>query len=271
MLAAKVRLFLEQIDLSCLSIVPGTKRTEFGGVSQKQGARRVRPPADARRQGPLSFYFSCLSIIHAFLLFMFFCYSWYESTCLSMIPGTNRPVFRPCSEAVPQVRDARPPADARRPGNQETPLQSAVWQRTAKGSRAARTHREGSEGAVQAGLYCGSRLRQGEVFAYAGLPQNLKDLKASMRRAAVERIWHTQDSQGQILAWASRLKSSSCCVFVRKRFPKHGTLRARARRCSPPRSAVCLLFLIQIDRSFYDSRYKPTCPSHIPGTYSPVF
>ena len=28
-----------------------------------------------------------------------------------------------------------------------------------------------------AGLYCGTRLRKGEVFAYVGLPQNLKDLK----------------------------------------------------------------------------------------------
>ena len=28
-----------------------------------------------------------------------------------------------------------------------------------------------------AGLYCGPRLRKGEVFAYVGLPQNLKDLK----------------------------------------------------------------------------------------------
>ena len=28
-----------------------------------------------------------------------------------------------------------------------------------------------------AGLYCGSRLRKGEVFAYVGLSQNLKDLK----------------------------------------------------------------------------------------------
>ena len=28
-----------------------------------------------------------------------------------------------------------------------------------------------------AGLYCGSRLRKGEVFAYVGLPHNLKDLK----------------------------------------------------------------------------------------------
>ena len=27
-----------------------------------------------------------------------------------------------------------------------------------------------------AGLYCGSRLRKGEVFAYGGLPHNLKDL-----------------------------------------------------------------------------------------------
>ena len=29
-----------------------------------------------------------------------------------------------------------------------------------------------------AGLYCGSRLRSGEVLAYVGLSQNLKDLKA---------------------------------------------------------------------------------------------
>ena len=35
-----------------------------------------------------------------------------------------------------------------------------------------------------AGLYCGPRLRKGEVFAYVGLPQNLKDLKASMNKAA---------------------------------------------------------------------------------------
>jgi len=30
-----------------------------------------------------------------------------------------------------------------------------------------------------AGLCCGSRLRKGEMFAYVGLPQNLKDLKSS--------------------------------------------------------------------------------------------
>ena len=34
-----------------------------------------------------------------------------------------------------------------------------------------------SEPAVGTGLYCGPRLRKGEVFAYVGLPQNLKDLK----------------------------------------------------------------------------------------------
>ena len=33
-----------------------------------------------------------------------------------------------------------------------------------------------------AGLCCGSRLRLGEVFAYVGLPQNLKDLKDGVRR-----------------------------------------------------------------------------------------
>ena len=31
-----------------------------------------------------------------------------------------------------------------------------------------------------AGLYCGPRLRKGEVFAYVGLPQNLKDLQAGV-------------------------------------------------------------------------------------------
>ena len=31
-------------------------------------------------------------------------------------------------------------------------------------------------------LYCGPRLRKGEVFAYVGLPQNLKDLKARPTR-----------------------------------------------------------------------------------------
>ena len=30
---------------------------------------------------------------------------------------------------------------------------------------------------VDTGLYCGSRLRSGEVFAYVGRNQNLKDLK----------------------------------------------------------------------------------------------
>ena len=33
-----------------------------------------------------------------------------------------------------------------------------------------------------AGLCCGSRLRSGEVFAYVGLPQNLKDLKDRARQ-----------------------------------------------------------------------------------------
>ena len=34
-----------------------------------------------------------------------------------------------------------------------------------------------------AGLYCGPRLRSGEVFAYVGLFQNLKDLKSDSRCA----------------------------------------------------------------------------------------
>jgi hypothetical protein len=33
------------------------------------------------------------------------------------------------------------------------------------------------------GLCCGSRLRKGEVFAYVGLSQNLKDLKDPLRDA----------------------------------------------------------------------------------------
>ena len=32
-------------------------------------------------------------------------------------------------------------------------------------------------------FYCGSRLRSGEVFAYVGLSQNLKDLKAEGLRS----------------------------------------------------------------------------------------
>ena len=36
-----------------------------------------------------------------------------------------------------------------------------------------------------AGLYCGSRLRSGEMFAYVGRNQNLKDLKGPNGAAAV--------------------------------------------------------------------------------------
>ena len=41
--------------------------------------------------------------------------------------------------------------------------------------------RERSSTAIQkdAGLYYGSRLRKGEVFAYVGLPHNLKDVTAT--------------------------------------------------------------------------------------------
>ena len=45
-----------------------------------------------------------------------------------------------------------------------------------------------------AGLYCGSRLRSGEVFAYVGLSQNLKDLKdlinGGVRHRGTSLIWN---------------------------------------------------------------------------------
>ena len=39
-----------------------------------------------------------------------------------------------------------------------------------------------------AGLYCGPRLRKGEVFAYVGLPQSLKDLKAAHEMSRRRRL-----------------------------------------------------------------------------------
>ena len=44
-------------------------------------------------------------------------------------------------------------------------------------SRTAGSSRSFTAIRKDAGLCCGSRLRKGEVFAYLGLPQNLKDLK----------------------------------------------------------------------------------------------
>ena len=56
--------------------------------------------------------------------------------------------------------------------------------------RLARTSGDGLSGSSRsftairkdAGLSCGSRLRKGEVFAYAGRNQNLKDLKSTRHR-----------------------------------------------------------------------------------------
>ena len=42
--------------------------------------------------------------------------------------------------------------------------------------RESKRERERTAIRKDAGLYCGPRLRKGEVFAYVGLPQNLKDL-----------------------------------------------------------------------------------------------
>ena len=39
-----------------------------------------------------------------------------------------------------------------------------------------------------AGLYCGSRLRKGEVFAYVGRIHNLKDLKVDTRESRSETL-----------------------------------------------------------------------------------
>ena len=51
------------------------------------------------------------------------------------------------------------------------PLTASHLHCTARSSRSFTAIRK------DAGLCCGSRLRKGEVFAYVGLPQNLKDLK----------------------------------------------------------------------------------------------
>ena len=49
-------------------------------------------------------------------------------------------------------------------------------------SRVPRCSVEGLGKTVVAGLCCGSRLRKGEVFAYVGRNENLKDLKAHKKR-----------------------------------------------------------------------------------------
>jgi hypothetical protein len=50
-----------------------------------------------------------------------------------------------------------------------------------------------------AGLYCGPRLRKGQVFAYVGLPQNLKDLNVAARDAAVpNRVHRVRPLQGYL-------------------------------------------------------------------------
>ena len=49
-----------------------------------------------------------------------------------------------------------------------------------------------------AGLYCGSRLQSGEVFAYVGLSQNLKDLKDHWRAK--------RDPKAQMLSLQSFLR-----------------------------------------------------------------
>jgi hypothetical protein len=49
-----------------------------------------------------------------------------------------------------------------------------------------------------AGLYCGSRLRSGEVFAYVGRNQNLKDLKPSALFA--ESLWEQECAKSRSLS-----------------------------------------------------------------------
>ena len=44
-------------------------------------------------------------------------------------------------------------------------------------AQGAKGRDEAEEDDDEAWLYCGSRLRKGEVFAYVGRNQNLKDLK----------------------------------------------------------------------------------------------
>ena len=69
-----------------------------------------------------------------------------------------------------------------------------------------------------AGLYCGSRLRSGEVFAYVGIIRNLKDLKthANMRPTRV------------LMFIFLRLQTAQRLIILRKREP------------SPIHTAACM-------------------------------
>ena len=74
------------------------------------------------------------------------------------------------------------------------PLTASHLHCTAGSSRSSTALRKGAR------LCCGPRLRKGEVFAYVGLPQNLKDLKAKSKR-----MWRANTFiEGEGTSWSAR-------------------------------------------------------------------
>ena len=123
-----------------------------------------------------------------------------------------------------------------------------------------------------AGLCCGSRLRKGEVFAYVGRNQNLKDhpeiRTATCRwrplRATFVRCFRTTTPQ-QVLSPKPKLEAET---FHTKRncskpldFLVHDS-RRHPGCCSS--SSLLLSSLELIDTKVYDLRYEPSSePLHV--------
>ena len=92
----------------------------------------------------------------------------------------------------------------------------------------------GRSGAIrkETGLCCGSRLRKGEVFAYVGLPQNLKDLKVTSGCCAPDQRRYSRVNGNTFVSfarsppisvlrvhvsvWASECECVGVCVILRE-------------------------------------------------------
>ena len=64
-----------------------------------------------------------------------------------------------------------------------------------------------------AGLYCGSLLRKGEVFTYVGLPQNLKDLKDGRDVRSLDRIPEVMSPDSEVMSPDSVVVSPDSVVM----------------------------------------------------------
>ena len=111
-----------------------------------------------------------------------------------------------------------------------------------------------------AGLYCGSRLRKGEVFAYVGSIQNLKDLKESINAFSavlstegrvVGLCWELEEPKGP--KEKKRKRVSGACLSVRRgahlsliwyHTIDHTSVWYRERRCGFKYHKAKLLFLL---------------------------